>query len=176
MLWRELKEHLNKCYFCKVNVKGFNRKTKLHVKYFNLDSALLPVAHCEKVPVPEFTGLLDIHNEILSEVSTTDDEEGEGIDMEFRPTDALLGKPILFNQLELNDLVRDLYLPKQYAELLASRLNEKNLLSHRTSVTYYHNREASFQKYFVSYGQLVYCKNIKGLLLEMGVNYVPGDC
>ena len=64
--------------------------------------------------------------------------------MEFRPTDDLLGKPVLLNLLELNDLVRDLYLPKQYAELLASRLNE-NLLSHGTIVTYYRSREASFR-------------------------------
>ena len=35
--------------------------------------------------------------------------------MQFHPTDALLGKPIHFNQLELNDLVRDLCLSKQYA-------------------------------------------------------------
>ena len=93
--------------------------------------------------MPELTGLSNIYDEILSEFSTTDDSEGEGIDMEFRPTDALLEKPILLNLLELNDLVRDLYLPKQYAELLASRLNE-NLLSHGTSVTYYRSREASF--------------------------------
>ena len=51
-----------------------------------------------------------------------DDEE---IDLEFHPKDTFLGKPILFNQLELNDMVRDLYLPKQYSELLALRLNEK---------------------------------------------------
>ena len=123
----------------------------------------------------KFTGLPDVLDEILSEVSTKDDEEGEGIDMEFRPTDALLGKPIPFNQLELNDLVRDLYLPNRYAELLALRLNEKNLLSHGTSVKYYRSREASFRKYFFSNGQLVYCIDIKGLLLEMDVTYELGD-
>ena len=37
------------------------------------------------------------------------------------------------------------------------------------------NREASFWKYFVSHGQLVHCKDIKGLLFEMSVTYVPGD-
>ena len=137
MTWGEPKDQLNDCYFCKVNVKSFNRKNKQHIKYFNLDLALLPVAHCEELPVLEFTGLPNIHEEILSEVSTTDDEEGEGIDIEFRPADALFRKPILFNQLEPNDLVWDLYFPKQYAELLASGLNEKKLLSHGTSITYY---------------------------------------
>ena len=58
---------------------------------------------------------------------TTNFEEGEGmeINIDFHPRDALLGKPIVFNQSELNDFVRDLYLPKQYAELLASGLNVK---------------------------------------------------
>ena len=53
-----------------------------------------------------------------------DDEEVEGIDMELRRTDTLLGKSIIFNQLKLNDLVGDLYLPKQCAGLLTSRFNE----------------------------------------------------
>ena len=72
--------------------------------------------------MPEFTGLSNIHDEILSKVLTMDEEE---IDMEFHPKDAFLGKPILFSQLELNGMVGDLYLPKQYSELLALRLNEK---------------------------------------------------
>ena len=134
MIQREPKDHLKDCYFCKVNVKGFSWKNKQRIKYFNLDSALLPVAHCEEVRGSEITRLPNIHDEILSEVSTTDDE-GETINMEFRPTDALLGKSILFNQVELNDLVRDLYFPKQYVELLVSRLNDKNQQSHGTSVT-----------------------------------------
>ena len=72
-------------------------------------------------------------------------------------------------------MIRDLYLPKQYAELLVSRLIEKNLQSHGTSVTYYRSREASFRKYFVSKCQLVYCKDVKELLLEMSVTYMPSD-
>ena len=71
MIWREPKDHLSDCYFSKVNAKGFNKKDKQHIKYFNLDSALLPAARCEEVPVPEFTGSPDIHDKIISEVSTT---------------------------------------------------------------------------------------------------------
>ena len=47
MIWREPKDNLNDCYFCKVNVKGFQRKNKQHINDLNLDSVLLPVAHCE---------------------------------------------------------------------------------------------------------------------------------
>ena len=94
--------------------------------------------------------------------------------MQFHPTDALLGKPIHFNQLELNDLVRDLYLSKQYMlELLTSRFTEKIVQSHGTCVTYYCGQGASFQLHFI--GQLIYCKDIKGLLLENGVTYMSGD-
>lgn len=51
--------------------------------------------------MPDFRGLPNIHDEILSEVSTKDDEEGEGIDIEFCPTDALLRKPVLFSSWKL---------------------------------------------------------------------------
>ena len=47
--------------------------------------------------------------------------------------------PRPFNQEKLNDLIRDLGLPKDGAELLASRLKEKNLLSKGTRVSLYRN-------------------------------------
>ena len=46
----------------------------------------------------------------------------------FSPCDytAETSSPSLFNQNELNDLIRDLSLSKEASELLASRLKEKN--------------------------------------------------
>jgi hypothetical protein len=41
--------------------------------------------------------------------------------------------PQLFTQSELNDVIRDLELPKEKDELLGPRLKEKNLLAARTS-------------------------------------------
>ena len=49
--------------------------------------------------------------------------------------------PLRFNQFELNDLVRDLNLSKETSEILASRLNEKNLLQLGTNITFYRRRE-----------------------------------
>ena len=49
--------------------------------------------------------------------------------------------PRPFNQEELNDLIRDLGLPKDGAELPASRLKERNLLSKGTRVSLYRNRD-----------------------------------
>ena len=45
--------------------------------------------------------------------------------------------PQQFSQPELNDLVRDLGLSKNAAEVLASRLQENNELSHTTKVSYF---------------------------------------
>ena len=54
--------------------------------------------------------------------------------------------PHPFSQNELNELVRDLHLSKFSAELLPSRLKEKNLLSDGTRITFYRNRH---QKSFI---------------------------
>jgi len=75
---------------------------------------------------------------------------------------------LLDSKSELNDLIRDLNLPKQPAELLAFRLQEKHLET-SVSASFYHRREAELRKYFHSDGQLVYCADAEGLLLAMGL-------
>ena len=76
----------------------------------------------------------------------------------------------------MNDLIRDLNLPKQSAEVLASRLQEKHLLKAGTSVSFYRSREEKLRKYFQSNGQLVYCTDVEGLLLAMGLSaYCSND-
>ena len=45
---------------------------------------------------------------------------------------------------ELNDLIRDLKLPKNKAELLASRLQQWNLLHHSVKVTTFRTRSQEF--------------------------------
>ena len=79
-----------------------------------------------------------------------------------------LDRRLPFNQLQLNDLIRDQYLPKQSAELLASRLQEKNLLYLGISVTFYWKKE-EFLKYFTFEDGLVFCIDIHHLLLNVGL-------
>ena len=106
MVWREPTNHVTDSYFCAVDVTGINRKNRGSLKYPDLQSARRPVAHCDEIPVPIFGELSDISDEDASSVA-----------------------PHPFSQKELNDLVPDLSLSTDSAELLASRLKEKNLLT-----------------------------------------------
>jgi len=77
--------------------------------------------------------------------------------------------PSLFDQAERNDLIRDLNLPKQSSELMASRLQEKHLLHPGTNITFYRNREQDIFRFFTSNDGLVYFHDLKSLLEAMGL-------
>ena len=74
-------------------------------------------------------------------------------------------QPQLFDQKELNDLIRDLNLSKESSEVLASWSKDKNLLDKDTNVTLYMNRDAKFISLFDL--ELVYCSDIKLPLLML---------
>ena len=69
----------------------------------------------------------------------------------------------------MSDLVRDLNLSKEAAEILASRLKDKNCLRTGGSITFYQTREKKLLLYFSEQDELVYCKDIEGLVLKMGM-------
>ncbi|XP_066949408.1 uncharacterized protein [Macrobrachium rosenbergii] len=128
MIWREPKDHFTDCYFCKGNVCGFTVKTRRKIVYPNLESARRPVPHNDDdvpIPVPTENGLHMCDEDVFLEENTTDGEETE-VDADFAIENE--DEPQKFSQGELNDLVRDLSLSKDKAELLASRLQEKCLL------------------------------------------------
>ena len=84
--------------------------------------------------------------------------------------------PLRFNQFELNDLVKDLNLSKETSEILASRLNEKNLLQPGTNITFYRRREKDLLPYFSKENNLVFCNDVGGLLQKMGLaEYNPQE-
>ena len=117
MDWRELKNYVTDCYFCAVDVTGIDRKNRGSLKYPDLQSARCPVAHCNEIPVATFGELPDISEEDASSVEGHEDEEEVVLED---------NSPHPFSQKELNDLIRNLSLSKDSAELLASRLKEKN--------------------------------------------------
>jgi len=80
------------------------------------------------------------------------------------------------SQDELDDLVRDLCLPKLSAELLASQLKEKHFLATGVRVSAYRVREAAFLQFFpVKRIWYMYCKDIQGLVEQMGTVCMPID-
>ncbi|KAI6648442.1 hypothetical protein LOD99_8232 [Oopsacas minuta] len=104
------------------------------------------------LPVPiftEFVGPYDDEDGANSEEVNDHDCE---YDVDFQGPSS---EPSLFNQAELNDLIRDLDLLKESSEFLTSRLKEKNLLHQGTNVTLYRYREQEFQQYFCEKNGLV---------------------
>ena len=79
--------------------------------------------------------------------------------------------PKLMSQSDLDDLVRDLDLPKQSARLLGSRLQERNFLAPGTTFSWYRYREKEFVEFFSSEYSVVYCNNVEGLVSKMGMEY-----
>jgi hypothetical protein len=150
VIWREPKYHRDDCYFCCYDVKGYNSKNKKVILYPNLHSALRPVVHGPELPVPQPT-------EILEDASTNISDSG-GDDEEFQcHTESQ--SPQLFTQSELNNVI-ELGLPKEKAELLGSRLKEKNLFAAGTYIYWYRNRKQECTRYFSQNGDIVHCCNI----------------
>ena len=78
MVWREPKNHSDDCYFCTVNMKGFNRIKKSTWFYPDLESARRPVFHCDEIPVPEFTHLPDLEiNENMMDCPESETTSGD---------------------------------------------------------------------------------------------------
>lgn len=72
--------------------------------------------------------------------------------------------PQPFAQDELNDLIRNLGLPKDASEVLASTLKKKNLLAKGVKVSVYRKREEQFRQFFENQDSIVYCANVLGLM------------
>ena len=72
--------------------------------------------------------------------------------------------------------MRDLGLSKLSAQLLASRLREKSLLSSSTRISFYRNGHQENLRFLCEEKDLVYCSDIAQLLLSLGVSqYEPKD-
>ena len=85
-------------------------------------------------------------------------------------------EPILFNQEELSDLIRDLNVSKESSALLASQLNDRNLLQQGTKITFYRTWYDKFLRFFEEVPDFVFCIDIPGLLHKLGVNeYKPKE-
>ena len=128
--------------------------------YPDLQSARRPVAHCDESPVPIFGELADISDEDASSVAGHEDEQEVVLED---------NAPHPFSQKELNYLDHNLNLSTDSAELLASRLKEKNLLSDSARISFFCNRHQKYLRFFSIVKDFVYCADIVHLLFKLAV-------
>lgn len=80
-----------------------------------------------------------------------------------------------WNQNKLNDVIRNIGLPKDAAEYLASSLKQDGLVTKETSSTYYRDREKDFLPFFERDGSLIYCIDIQGLINKFEPNIYKSE-
>ena len=92
------------------------------------------------------------------------------------PSFEISNEPHLLTQGDLNDLVRDLHLSKNQAELLGSQLKGWNLLDRGTKVCYFRNRQEDLKNFFSQEGDFEYCNYILSVMDTLGpVSYTHLD-
>ncbi|KAK4874956.1 hypothetical protein RN001_014316 [Aquatica leii] len=135
--------HLDDCYFCVVDVKGFNRNQTW--RYPDLQSTKCLVLHSENLPRSIYVSKVI---RIPSETIMLPNSHKSGPSTSGSEWEAEKSTPKLFSQNELSDLIRDPNLSKQGSELLASRLKEKNLLAPTVTIITYRRREKELLQFF----------------------------
>lgn len=185
MVWGQ-SENKEDCYFCMTKGKRYNSLNVHKITYANVSSVTKPIISstenvdvedeevdlCSSLDEMEIDEASDEEYESNGGISESDNVESED---EYVPSDKKNTEPQTFNQEELNDLIRELGLPKDGAELLASRLKEKNLLLKGTKVSIYRTRDESFRKYFTQDEDLVYCHDVTGLMNDLKKNVYKAE-
>ena len=171
MTWREPTNHTTDWYFFLVNTKGIGKKSRHRISYPSIPLAIPPTLHSDELLIAVFKGFLPTEDVGSDQEQETADKTQEILsifgDPSYETPQSL--NPQQFSQPELNDHLRDLDLSKTAAEVLASRLQEKNQLSHTTEVSYFRNQEQAFVPFFTEKNKFVYCHNISSLLHKLGM-------
>ena len=177
MVWREPTDHHSNCYFCMIPpvAKGMSRKKKWTVAYPNIPSAVRPIPHTEDlpIPVPPESYSLDLDDD-HDDNDPTGPEPSTSTDPDFELPHSS-PECHLISQSELDDLVRDLELPKSKAELVGSRLQQWNLLESDVKVSFFRDRQKDLVPFFLMEGDLVYCNDINGLMAALTVKHDPDE-
>ena len=175
MIWREPANHFDDCYFCITTSVEYNKNNQKNILYISISSATQPILHSDEHRVPVSKELLDIPisaaslapepvPEELTESNSNPLRLDNDNDIDYHECSS---EPNHFNQDDLNDLIHDLNLPKESAELLASHLKDRNFLQAKTNVTFYRNREGNFLPYFKKYEEIIVCSDVELLLMEL---------
>lgn len=169
MVWREPTNHVSDCYFCMTNIAGFSNKNKSKIVYPDCKSAIKPVPHDMEMPIPVPPSTSEI-----TENDSSPEEEGNNDD-EMYVDDSKEKEIKLINQERLNDLVRDLSLSKENAELLGSRLQQWNLLENGTKVSIFRKRHVALAVFFKEENGACFCTDVNGLMNQLGNEHLPDE-
>ncbi|GFU71226.1 uncharacterized protein TNCV_3782121 [Trichonephila clavipes] len=165
MIWRELKNNSDDCYFCSCSLQGFNLKNRKDISYPTIiRSAIRPLG--PDLPIPSPPDTLDNILDDLDQISHVSRDSDDGYDPG-------TNDPELFPQSDLNDLVRNLGIPKDTAEVLESK--EKHLLNSGVSFSWYRFREKEFVPFFTQEGDLVFYNNVPTILEMFKIMYEPEE-
>ena len=148
------------------NIKRFSRKNKSKISYPVCRSAIKPVPHDPDLPITQPPTENEDTLSVDEGASTSIESEEDLIELDqsFQHESV----PLLINQERLNDLVCDLYLSKENAEVLGSRLQQWNLLEPETTISSFRIRNQSLARYCASAENICYCKDIERLMTELG--------
>ncbi|KDR21881.1 hypothetical protein L798_00381 [Zootermopsis nevadensis] len=132
-------------------VIGINNKKKHALIYPNIPSAIRPIPHNHElpVPVPPISYTADCSKE-CSPSPPSDDaipRSSASQDKEFVP-EMLPSTSHRVIQSKLNDLAREIELPKYKAELLGSRIKQWNVLEENVKISCYRVHQIPLQKCF----------------------------
>ncbi|GFT87555.1 uncharacterized protein TNCV_3759931 [Trichonephila clavipes] len=96
MIWKELKNQSDDCYFCSCSVQGFNLKNRKDISYATIiRSAIRPVPHGFELPIPSLPDTLDNILDDLDQISHISSHSGY---------DPGTNDPELFSQSDLNEI------------------------------------------------------------------------
>ena len=136
-----------------------------------MPSAVRPIPHGPGVSIPLLPRVLETVEDSVSEKSWSNSQLTES--SEYECDDDLRPKP--FNRTVLNDLVRNLNLPKASALILGSRFKAKLMLSTDTVFAWYKHRENEYICFFAKEHSLVYCVDVQCLMKKLGTVYNSKD-
>ena len=110
---------------------------------------------------------------LVNDIKPTETSESSEISQsEFETDDR---KSYFINQKDLNDSARDLDLTREKSEILASRLQQCNLLASGFKVTEYRRRSQHLVRFGSMESELCYCNDIPGLFYALKLDCDASD-
>lgn len=145
------------------NIRDNSEYYRHTVKHPNIPCAIRSFPHSPQLPIPVPPKTWKLGKETADVESCAEscgDVEKEGTDFfESRNTG-----PRIISKSELNHLVSDLYLSKNQALLLTSRLKTWNPLQCNIKISSFRDRQCDFECFFLQYENLVYYNDVESLL------------